>query len=225
MLKKVAVIVIIFVLLGAVGYWLYGEASKPLPGEQVEDIGRDHVQDIFGIEYNSTPPTSGKHFPMWAKKGMYDLLISDGYLIHSLEHGYVVISYDCSNLATSYQFLSTVFAHDEPTEESADSGQLLMHMKLQPTATMSAFSPENAPEIEVPLPDSFNSDNCKNLQSQLNGLLDFRERLIIVPRLDMDKPVAVTAWGRIMKLDNFDQEKLEEFISSFHNKGPEKTVE
>ena len=71
--------------------------TKPLPGEIVADMGRDHVTDIAGITYSSNPPTSGPHFPVWAKKGVYDRLMSDGYLIHSLEHGYVVISYDCSN--------------------------------------------------------------------------------------------------------------------------------
>jgi len=223
--KKLFIIVVALILLGAIGYWIYGASTKPLPGEAVTDQGREHVTDIFDIEYDSNPPTSGKHFPMWAKKGMYDRLISDGYLIHSLEHGYVIISYDCTKLSTGYNLLSTAYAHDEPTEESTDSGQLLMHMKLNPSATMSAFSPENAPEVEVPLPEEFNSESCKNLRVDLEKLVSFAERVIVVSRLNMDKPIAATAWGRIMKFDGFDQGKLEEFIAAFHNQGPEKTIE
>ncbi|OGM06141.1 hypothetical protein A2125_02325 [Candidatus Woesebacteria bacterium GWB1_43_5] len=224
-LKKLLFAAIGLVSLGVVGYWLYGQASKPVAGEAVANQGRDHVTDIFGIEYNSNPPTSGKHFPMWAKKGMYDRLISDGYLIHSLEHGYVIVSYDCSNLATSYSLLATALAHDEPTQQSTDSGQLLMHMKLTPSTTMSAFSPENAPEVEIPLPEEFNSDACKNLQNDLEKLVNYRERVIVVPKINMETQLAITAWRRILKLDNFDQGKLEEFISAFHNKGPERTIE
>ena len=83
-LKKFAFGAILLVLLGGFIYWITKQTSKPIPGEAVTDLGREHVTDIFGIQYNSNPPTSGSHFPMWAKKGVYDRLISDGYLLHSL---------------------------------------------------------------------------------------------------------------------------------------------
>ncbi len=225
-MNKYLVIVVVVGILGLGAYLFSGQASKPLPGEAGEDKGRGHVTDIFGIEYSSNPPTSGKHFPMWAKRGMYDRLISDGYLIHSLEHGYVIVSYDCKNIPTSaFSLVPSVSAHDELGEESTESGQLLMHMKLTPSAAFSAFTPQNPPDIEIPLPEEFNSDACKKLQKDLESLVDFRDRVIVVPRIGMEKLLAVTAWGRILKLDNFDQANLEEFISAFNNKGPEKTVE
>lgn len=233
-IKKILIGLLILIVLGGGAYWLFkgggGSGSNGVPeellGEEAADLGRDHVTDIFGVEYSSNPPTSGPHFAIWAKKGKYDRLISDGYLIHSLEHGYVVISYDCTKSISNFQFpVSNVLAHDEPSEESPDSGQLLMHMKLTPSPTMSAFTPENPPEVEVSLPEEFNNESCKNLESQLTGLVNYRERVIVVPRINMDKPIAGTAWGRIMKLDSFDQSKLEAFIAKYHNKGPEKTVE
>lgn len=224
--RKIVIFVAIAVVILGVGYWMFNQGSKPLPGELVAEQGRDHVSDIVGVEYNSNPPTSGTHFPMWAKKGMYDRLISDGYLIHSMEHGYVIMWYDCTRPISNSQFtISSVYAHNEPTKESTDSGQLLKHMKLTQSAEMTSFTPENPPDVEVSLPEEFNSESCKNLQNDLKKVVNFKERVIVAPRVGMDTPVAVTSWGRVLKLESFDQAKLEEFISAFHNKGPETTVE
>jgi hypothetical protein len=41
----------------------------------------------------------------------------------------------------------------------------------------------------------------------------------------LDTAIALTAWRRIDKLNNVDKERIEAFIKTFHNKGPEKTVE
>lgn len=216
------------------------QITKDIPGESVDDLGSEHVTDIADVIYNSNPPTSGKHFPMWAKKGVYDRLLSDGYLIHSLEHGYIIIWYDCTKsistveLVTYFQSRSdklalfpifNVLAHDEPAEESTDSGQLLKHMKLKQTNEMSAFTPDNSPDIEISLPDEFKAESCKNLVSKLSEFVPKFERVIVVPRVGMDTAIALTAWNRIEKLDKFDESKILEFIKAFHNKGPEKTVE
>ena len=98
MTGQAEVVVAIFVYLG---FSLYKSATKTLPGQEVPDIGAEHSNDISGVSYNSNPPTSGKHFPIWAKKGIYDRVISDGYLIHSLEHGYIVISYNCPSAGST----------------------------------------------------------------------------------------------------------------------------
>ncbi len=213
-------------LIGFLIFFVSKKLTETLSGEAISDLGRDHVTDIAGVVYNSNPPTSGPHFPIWAKKGVYDRLISDGYLIHSLEHGYVVIYYGCSKLVPSaYQLVSNAYAHDEPTNESSDSGQLLKHMKLKQTDKMSAFTPENAPEIEISLPDEFKSESCKSLVNQLSTFINKFERIIIVPRVGMDTEIALTAWNRIEKLDKFDSDRILNFIKDFHNKGPEKTAE
>lgn len=91
------VIGVIVVLLGVGGWLLVKNLSKPLPGQQVPDQGRDHVgQDQWSkFTYNSNPPTSGHHDVEWTKAGVYDSPQGDGHLVHSLEHGYIVISYNC----------------------------------------------------------------------------------------------------------------------------------
>ena len=48
--------------------------------------------------YNSDPPTSGPHYGQPAQAGFYDEALPDEQLIHNLEHGYVVIWYNCTGL-------------------------------------------------------------------------------------------------------------------------------
>lgn len=92
---KWVIVLIVLGLLGVGGWWFYKEATKSLPGLVVADMGRDHVPDGTIVEYNSNPPTSGPHYEEWSKTGVYEEELPDGNLIHSLEHGYVIISYNC----------------------------------------------------------------------------------------------------------------------------------
>jgi len=58
--------------------------------------------------YNSDPPTSGPHFDTSFSAGFYgrgdvDTLpaFPEGYLVHNLEHGYVIFWYNCQRLTPS----------------------------------------------------------------------------------------------------------------------------
>lgn len=92
-MKKLLWPALIVLLISGFSYWAYMELSRPLTGEAVTDLGRDHVAVGTKVEYNSNPPTSGPHYVEWTRAGIYDEPIDDGHLIHSLEHGYVIISY------------------------------------------------------------------------------------------------------------------------------------
>lgn len=212
-------------VIGVIGYKL-NQPEKPLPGTAVKDLGRDHVTDIYGVKYSSNPPTSGPHFALWAKRGVYDRILSDGYLLHSLEHGYIVISYNCEKLPKPISLISQAYAHeDEEITETGSSSVPLMHMDLPQDGAMSAFTPQNPPAVEVELPERFSSTSCKTLVKNLSTFLDDYDRIVIVPRLNLDVPIALTAWGRIQKFDSFDKEKMAAFITAFHNAGPEQTAE
>ena len=53
---------------------------------------RDHSQDpAERLTYESNPPTSGKHFANPAEDGEYESAPPVGELVHSLEHGRVII--------------------------------------------------------------------------------------------------------------------------------------
>ena len=68
-------------------------------GEFVSYQGQEHLQDGETHEpYNSDPPTSGPHSSSPAQPGFYDTPVPDENVVHNLEHGYVVVSYDCDKL-------------------------------------------------------------------------------------------------------------------------------
>lgn len=45
--------------------------------------------------FNSNPPSSGNHYPVWAAFKTYTQPIPRGYYVHSLEHGAVIFFYNC----------------------------------------------------------------------------------------------------------------------------------
>lgn len=70
------------------------------PGERYPAQGAQHIPVGQQHEaYNSDPPTSGPHYAEPIKAGFYDTPQADEYTVHNLEHGHIVISYDCSKLA------------------------------------------------------------------------------------------------------------------------------
>ncbi len=54
-----------------------------------------HVPTTTNIEWSNNPPHSGEHFPIWADKGESDLPVERGYWVHNLEHGWIVLVYNC----------------------------------------------------------------------------------------------------------------------------------
>jgi hypothetical protein len=56
---------------------------------------RDHIEPCSDVEYAMNPAVFGDHYPSWAAFQTYDYPVPMGYLVHSLEHGAVVVLYDC----------------------------------------------------------------------------------------------------------------------------------
>ena len=54
-----------------------------------------HVPEGTLITWNSNPPSSGTHFPVWAAYQVHKVAVGRGYTVHDLEHGAVVLSYKC----------------------------------------------------------------------------------------------------------------------------------
>lgn len=50
---------------------------------------------------------------------------------------------------------------------------------------------------------------------------DYSLKVIMTPRPQDDSAIAVAAWGRLLKLDAFDDGQIRGFIKAFINKGPE----
>ena len=222
-------------VIGVIGVGWY--VSRPVPGTKMADQGREHVspQAVSEFKYNSNPPTSGQHLPSWVKAGVFEEPQSEGQLLHALEHGYVVISYNCNvHLKASLpvipanagiqsknwipdqvgddKLISKVFAHEEDGSPSATFND----------PTISTGSAVNE------------SDGCKTLVKQLTELANKKKlwKLIVVPRPQLDTAIALTAWTYIDKFDQpaspagrFDTGRIERFIDFHRDQGPEKTME
>ena len=79
------------------------------------EAGADDTRHLQGqaIEYNTVPPTSGPHWNGAAPCGFYEQGLPDEVVVHNLEHGNVVMSY---NLAISGDLQKIRRIHDELTE-------------------------------------------------------------------------------------------------------------
>lgn len=190
----------ILVLIGG-GVWLLSGRGD-LPGNGVADQGKEHWDraKLDEFKYNSNPPTSGPHDPDWIRPGRYDVAQDKYKLIHSLEHGYVVVHYNCAKpLVTSDQYsVVSVRAHEDEGDLDGDS------------ATPSAVV-------------AFNCETGKIL-AEFAKKIELK-RIIVQPNPEIDKPIVITAWNKKLVLDKWDEEAAASFARAYHNKGPEQTVE
>ncbi len=224
--------VIIGVVTVGVFGWFGWYVTRPVPGMKMEEQGREHVtpEAVATFAYNSNPPTSGQHLPVWVKAGVYDRPQSEGELIHALEHGYIIISYNCNVhlKATSdkRQAISKIFAHEEG--EGSLSGQTTDPSgKTGPFVEGKGFYPEGKFPFEASASAVNESEGCKALVKQFGELANKKKlwKLIVVPRPQLDTTIALTAWGYIDKFDAFDAGRIERFIDYHRDQGPEKTME
>jgi hypothetical protein len=59
------------------------------------DEGATHVDCSPPPTYRTKPPSSGNHYTIWADYKTYGMPVPWGHLVHSLEHGAIVIVYNC----------------------------------------------------------------------------------------------------------------------------------
>ncbi|HEY0714560.1 MAG TPA: DUF3105 domain-containing protein [Polyangia bacterium] len=59
------------------------------------NAGAAHVESCRPVSYETSPPSSGTHYPSWPVFRAYDKPVPWGFLVHGLEHGAVVIAYNC----------------------------------------------------------------------------------------------------------------------------------
>ena len=168
--KVIVGIAIATTVIIGVGVWLLGaqgtkeqtKLSKPLIGEAMVNEGANHVPAGTKVDYNSNPPTSGPHYADSQPAGIYDKEVPDGNLIHSMEHGAVILWFKSDISASDSAKLKSIF------NESSVS------------------------------------------------------KKIMVPRNSLDVPIALTSWGRLLKLQIIDKDQIKTFMETNEDRGPEK---
>lgn len=117
--------VYVTVFAGGGGDGATGLETEPLPDrgddallQDVQEFpseGRNHVATGTEVDYDTSPPTSGPHYGSWTDPGYYTEQPAAGHLVHSLEHGYVVIYYDPAAITPEAEESLRAFAdaHDQ----------------------------------------------------------------------------------------------------------------
>jgi hypothetical protein len=104
LLGVIVAVVLIVVALFIIAPWnSTGSGDSPIPvgsdpNAKIEEFpseGNDHVAPGTKVQYRTNPPTSGNHYPAWSDWGVFDTAPADETLVHNLEHGGIVIFYDC----------------------------------------------------------------------------------------------------------------------------------
>jgi hypothetical protein len=164
----IIVIMIVFIL----------SISKPksevvLLGDEVPIQSTSHfVVDVPPDPYNSNPPAGGPHYDSDFPAKFYnesDLSTlpkyPEGYLVHNLEHGYVIFWYNC---------------------QVADT-------------------------------------DCSALKQTIQEVMDEtgKTKLIAFPWSQMDVPLAMTSWGRVLKFTQADSVLMTQFVERNRYQAPE----
>jgi len=85
----------------------------PAVGQAIDEMPHNHVPEGTQVQYNHNPPTSGCHYNLGygtapIQAGAYDQPIQPEYWVHNLEHGYIVVLYNCpSGCSSEFQQLRT----------------------------------------------------------------------------------------------------------------------
>lgn len=205
--------------------WVFFESyniNKPKPGIEALQDGREHIPHGQKVDYQFNPPTGGNHYADWITKGFFEEPRDDGSIVHSLEHGYIVINYDCERPLAFFNLISTTYAHEESTE----SGTVNEGIDTQGSSAMTGGSEGIPSKRSENMPEAFRNGRCDNLKNKLRDFYNSNQhKLIIQPREKMDAPIILTAWGRMLKLNNFDENQIKEFYKALKDQGPERTVE
>lgn len=158
-----SVVLVILVVGAGILLFKYGNTlPKDIPqqGEAFPLQTASHIEvGALHDPYNSNPPTSGPHYAQDAEWGVYQEVLPDEQLIHSLEHGGIWISYKDIDTQTKDQ-LETISR-------------------------------------------------------------EYPQAVIVTPRPNADAKISLASWGRLEKLDSFDQDKIISFIKANKNKSPE----
>ncbi|MFB6170786.1 MAG: DUF3105 domain-containing protein [Haloarculaceae archaeon] len=109
----IVLLVVVFASAAIVTYFVFGGGSgnaaqnietKPLPDhgddqylqavQSYPEQPRDHVERGTQLDYDPMPPIGGRHYGTTISDGFYEEPQTLGSLVHSLEHGAVIVYYD-----------------------------------------------------------------------------------------------------------------------------------
>jgi hypothetical protein len=86
-----------------------------------EAADSSHVDEGTAITYAHYPPSPGKHYPVPQLAGVYRTEVPEGYWVHSLQHGYVVVLLKCADgCPDTYRQLTNLYNGGLPASRSGN---------------------------------------------------------------------------------------------------------
>lgn len=102
-----------------------GESYEPVPvpGSTCNAViqrhaieGAEHITDCSPTSYGTSPPSSGAHYGTWAAFRSYSEHMPQGFVVHALEHGAVVLSHSCTDGCDGERAAAESFVADLPSD-------------------------------------------------------------------------------------------------------------
>lgn len=114
----VAGLIVIAAIAGFV--WLSQRGGEGAASREIllPDEGRAHVNVGDPLVYQNNPPASGTHYPSTADWRLYEETVSEGFWVHNLEHGGIVVLYKCpdGNCPERVQQLQALYDATPPSK-------------------------------------------------------------------------------------------------------------
>lgn len=129
----------LLVLVAVVVIYLNIQGSQPVGGEEsVATMGNTHIAQgsLSPVRYNTTPPTSGPHYPGLAPWGVNRQPQRYEQVIHNLEDGGVIVYYQCADGCP--ELIDQLTGVLKPY---ADAGRKVMLVPNDPTWTEGGSQP------------------------------------------------------------------------------------
>lgn len=125
-LVPIGVIIAVFSVIGLIAW----REVRPGIGTKITALRADHVGDGEIVDSPTDPPTSGSHYASPMPAGFYTKespeYVSgdyDGYILHSLEHGYITFWYNCDLL--DVESCSTLLSDIQETMDEFNGHKLI----------------------------------------------------------------------------------------------------
>ncbi len=133
--------------------------------ETFPNDGQNHQPVGTPLRFRTDPPVAGDHWPVWADPGRYAQAVPNEALVHSLEHGHIVIYIDRPN-----------------------------------------------------------AEGVRLLTLWSNMYRGDWDGIVVVPKANLGGGVVLTAWQKILRLNEFEPAAAAAFIDQFRGRGPENPV-